>query len=408
VPATLVSSNAGPGRGALRALALAALAPLAAAGCAGLGSDVHLSPFVSGLSTAGGGHEIEALAGAVLVRRSRPGGPVDQWAVRPLVSERITPAAEEGAGSVRRGYYLVPFGTWIAGDDEDVAQLLPLYRYHSRQDAHGHPEWHLFVFPFLLWSHDPHGRTLRAVFPIAGVTEHFLSFDRVTFFLFPLFVKTERGEVTGWHLLWPIFRLVTDVEGVRGWRVWPLFGWVHLPNYERYFFLWPIFHYQKNNLTSPEEEHETRWMVFPLFGRARAGSFRAWTFLWPFFGFSRNPDEGFWAWDGPWPLVRIQRPGPATTPRARASGRCGRATRTRGWTAPGCCGRSTTSASSASTTGNAAASTSCPCGRTGSAPTSRAGASRPGRSSGRSTSATSTGRRGAPPGRRSARCGTRR
>ena len=30
---------------------------------------------------------------------------------------------------------------------EDVSQLLPLYRYHSHEDVHGHPEWHLFMFP---------------------------------------------------------------------------------------------------------------------------------------------------------------------------------------------------------------------------------------------------------------------
>jgi hypothetical protein len=31
--------------------------------------------------------------------------------------------------------------------------------------------------------------------------------------------------------------------------------------------------------------------------------------LWPFFGYASDPATGFEAWDGPWPLVRVQRPG---------------------------------------------------------------------------------------------------
>src|SRR5687767_10267090 len=39
-----------------------------AAGCAGPGRDVHLAPLYSNLSTAGGGREVEALAGVMRVR----------------------------------------------------------------------------------------------------------------------------------------------------------------------------------------------------------------------------------------------------------------------------------------------------------------------------------------------------
>jgi hypothetical protein len=287
---------------------------MALAGCAAAGADVHLSPVVSRLRTAGGGSEVEALAGAVRVRRTRPDAPVAEWALRPLVSRR---EEVDGDHTMR---YLVPFGIDRDYGEEHLTQLLPIYRYHSFPDVHGHPEWRLLVFPVLLWSGDVHGRVLRAVFPIGGVAEHFLSFDRLTFILFPLLLKTERGEVTSWHVLWPIFCTSSDVQGSRGWRVWPLYGSARAPSHERYFLLWPIFHYHRNNLHGTEEQRETKWMVFPLIGRTSAGSFWSWSVLWPFFGLSRNPENGFWAWDGPWPLVRIQRPGTS-----------GLATRTRFW-----------------------------------------------------------------------------
>ena len=307
-------------RGGLRAaLAWAALA--SAGGCAAPGSDLHLSPLVSRLRIAGGGSEIEALAGAVRWRHPDPPSKIDtevapaaeagssaawrplEWALRPLVSERIEPSGD------RLARFLVPLGTRTVRGPERVNQLLPIWRSHRFLDDHGHPEWRLLVFPVLIWSHDLHGRTLWAVFPFAGVVERFLSFDRLSFFLFPLFAKTERGDVTGWHVLWPIFCASWDVEGSRGWRFWPLVGVARSRDHLRRFFLWPIFQHQRNNLRAREPERETKWMVFPLFGHAERGEFDAWTWLWPFFGFARNPENGFWAWDGPWPLVRIQRPG---------------------------------------------------------------------------------------------------
>jgi hypothetical protein len=52
--------------------------------------------------------------------------------------------------------------------------------------------------------------------------------------------------------------------------------------------------------------------VLPFYGQTVRGSFRSWVVLWPFFGWARDPQSGFWSYDGPWPLVRIQRPGDQT------------------------------------------------------------------------------------------------
>ena len=62
-----------------------ALAATFAASCASYASDRHVAPLFTQLSTAGGGEEIEAVGGAVVLRRDAPGGELSEWGVRPLL-----------------------------------------------------------------------------------------------------------------------------------------------------------------------------------------------------------------------------------------------------------------------------------------------------------------------------------
>lgn len=285
-------------------LALALLAAGSGGGCAGFRQDVHLSPFFSNLSRAGGGRELEAVAGVVRVRRKTPFGPVSEWAIRPLVSQNYY----ENGDSLAR--FLVPLGTRKIAGDERILQLLPLARYQQDKDEEGKVEWRLIMLPGVLWSKESSGRVVRAVFPFGGVIERFITFDRIVFALWPLWMKTERAGRTSYHFLFPVFAYGTGGGAPDTWRVWPLWGRTRTRHYDRSFFLWPIFHWHKNDLRKPEEVRNKEWMVFPLFGRASQGTFRAWSVLWPFFGYSKDPATGFWAWDGPWPLVRFRQPGP--------------------------------------------------------------------------------------------------
>ena len=297
-------------------------------GCAGLDQERHLAPVISELSTAGGERELEALGGALLVRRKVENNAVTYWALRPLASHaRSTPERSESS-------FLPPLGRVVLTPRESIYQLLPLARY-SRQYYPDAPDtWTFFGLPGFYWSKTNDGRIVRALVPIGGVVEHFLSYDRMVFALMPLFIRYERNGRVTTHFLFPFFSWSRPVEnedsldttrtdqgGGSDWRVWPLVGvnnWER--RYERWFFLWPFFHWQKNNLDRPEEEQDKRWMVWPLFGEQQRGSTKSWMALWPFFGYTANSENGFWAWDGPWPLVTIQRPGET-----------GQASRTRVW-----------------------------------------------------------------------------
>jgi hypothetical protein len=288
------------GRGArLRAApAIAALA-LGIAGCASPRMERHLAPIFTEISRGGGGTELEAFGGIVRIRRPQPGGPHEQFALRPLVIVDRTPKGET------LSHFLTPFGTSKTSGGEYFWQLLPIARYQRNINDKGVLEWTFLSLPGIYWARRADGRTLRAVFPFGGVLEDFLSYDRIVFVLFPLYAKVERHGRTTYSFLFPVFAF-TRGEGGSGWRIWPIYGTSKLDGtYERSFFLWPIFSWQKNYRRQPQGKEETKWMVFPLVGQARRDTYSSTTVLWPFFGWAEDEQTDFWSWDGPWPLVRL-------------------------------------------------------------------------------------------------------
>lgn len=283
------------------------------ASCAGFGQEWNLAPFVSRHSAAGGDAEFEALGGMLLSRRDAATGERNYWAVRPLVSNR------ELADGDRFAWFLPPLG--FLEEDRDtrstVAQLLPVARYAERELADGNSEWSLLVIPGIYWARSADGRVQRAFFPFGGVFERFFGIDRAFFVLFPLWLRTERYGRTTDHVLFPIFSWSRGTGGP-AWRVFPLIGRNHWEGrYERWFFLWPFFHWQHNGQRLPEAQQQHVWAFFPFFGRATRGPAHSTTVLWPFFGWTKDPDTGFWAWDGPWPLVVFQGGDPTRARRER-------------------------------------------------------------------------------------------
>lgn len=272
-------------------------------GCASTGSDLHLAPVYSRISTVRGGVFTEALGGSVIARRPSPESSTDLLGLRPLVvQERMNKQASDT-------YFLHPLGFVSKRPGRTLWYLLPLIRHQRAENTDGTSQSSWFVLPGIYISRYPDGRVVRAWFPFAGVLEGVLSFDRVDFVLWPLFTRVQRGENKNYYVLWPFFAW-SDGPDAKTWRVWPIVGRNARDGlYDRWFFLWPIFQRHDDNLKASPEFHSHKWFVFPLIGRAEQGSFRSTSILWPFFGYSSNPETGFWALDAPWFLIRIQRPG---------------------------------------------------------------------------------------------------
>jgi hypothetical protein len=201
---------------------LALVAGVAGTGCAGFRDARHLAPIYSEVSTAGGGREIDALGGAVIVRRSDVDGPVDYWGFRPLVTWR-----RQKPGHTLT-WFLAPFGSSRRSPERFTWQLLPIARYDKRRTDAGGFEWTFLALPGIYWSRFEDGRTVRAWFPFGGRVERFLSFDRLDFVLWPLFTRSERQGRINWHFLWPFFGY-SQGTGAGSWRFWPLYVYLDRP-----------------------------------------------------------------------------------------------------------------------------------------------------------------------------------
>lgn len=290
------------GRGHDAAWAGAALAlALLPSSCALPGEhEIHLAPLVSELSLAGGDRGLEVAGGAGLARWSGDEGRLDYWALRPLVSWR-----REGEGRSFT-WILPPLGARFERPDETVTRFIPLAFNDRDKTEEGPGAFRFFALPGIYLSRDEEGERNSALFVFWGNVKSFLSFDRAQWVLFPLFARLERNGRTNWNFLFPILQWSTG-EGGRSWRLWPLYGDLRWEGrYRRQFLLWPFFTWQEEGLDRAPGEQRRTWTMWPLFGWTERGEAHGWTFLWPLFGSSADPRTGFWAWDGPWPLVVFQ------------------------------------------------------------------------------------------------------
>jgi len=280
-----------------------------ATSCAAPGSDIHLAPFYTRANTADHRIEHEAAGGFYLKRIDPTDGTVEWIQYGPIWSNRPHPVDEE-TGEREHGYvshFLVPLGQATRHEDEAASVLYPLFIWGEKPEKDGTLTWQLAALPGLLMESNEVRGTQAGLFPLVGRFTEFVTFDRLIFIIWPLFIYAERESRVSYHFLWPILGWTTG-GGEKSFRFFPFYSHTKWEGrFDRRFFLWPFFHYQRNHLGGGGEEPETIWMFWPVYGKRERGTFDAWTFIWPFFGYSRDPRSDFWAFDAPWPLVRFQR-----------------------------------------------------------------------------------------------------
>ncbi|QDU85828.1 hypothetical protein Pla163_29690 [Planctomycetes bacterium Pla163] len=323
-------------------LVLAALALVLTSACASVDSDIHLAPFWTQSATADDRIEREALGGAYLERRFEPTGELEVRALKPLVSWRQVGPEEE------KVEFLAPLGYWRSKVDSTWGLMLPLLYWRTAPgdwsfEARGveappeapEREIDVLLLPGFIWSRNARGASKFGIFPIYGELDKFLTWDRVRFVLFPLYVSARRGKSVTHNVLFPVIGWTVGTKdgspakpGTSHWRVWPLVSRnAEAGKHSRWTVLWPIFHWNVDGLWKEPAQRRRAFAVLPLFGRTAQGTYRSYSFLWPFFGYAHDPrgrdpktgKGGFWAWDGPWPFVRLQGGGqnPLATERTR-------------------------------------------------------------------------------------------
>jgi len=296
--------------------------------CASLDSDWHLAPLVTQVNRQDGGTTREVLGGMVLAEDPPEGYEGHDEitgrtvrALRPLISDI------QHVNGDRTMEWLPPLGRTVWHGDEVSSYFFLFYTARlTPPDSKGRTFSMLFL-PGFFWTRDVNDKNRVAFLPVYGDMQDFLTFTRIQFILFPLYMRTERAGNRTDNFLFPIFSWtrplpniedqdeITQIEArpIHGWRAWPLLGHVEREDsYDRRFFLWPVFQLQTNHKERGEDGEEHTWSVFPLFTSTHMGTYEGYNFLWPFFGWAHDPRGDFWSLDAPWPLVRFQRGGENT------------------------------------------------------------------------------------------------
>lgn len=199
-----------------------------------------------------------------------------------------------------------PFITHRTFEGDTKFQLLVyLFYYKSdlRPSGFREKDYTLFPFVFARQAEDPE-RSYFALFPLFGEVKHKYGKDRISFFLFPLFLQTEKEGVTNSNLLWP-FIGASSGNGVHGGRLWPVFGYrAKEDTFEETFALWPVYLSKWFDFYG---ERVSSRAVLPFYYAMDMPGRKQRTYAWPFINHIENDLKGYERWDAPWPFVTVAR-----------------------------------------------------------------------------------------------------
>jgi hypothetical protein len=268
-----------------------------------------LASLAFGAEAAGDPEERERNAWPGLVRQADPLVKGEYWsAAGPLLFKK--PDAEGGTvrgfrpfwvetrnaqGDFRSAFFLYPLFSYSVDENTYRWSLFELVRRWDRRAGAEVPktifdqrgEFEIFPLWFSRQSGDPE-MSYRGLFPIWGTVKNKLTFERLTWRLFPLYVENEkRGAVTT-STPWPFIRVTRGAA--HGWGVWPLFNYVERPGVSRAeYYLWP-FGYNVTRLPHPDDPPGTAIRrdvgALPFWARSTGPGYINQDYAWPFFGYT--------------------------------------------------------------------------------------------------------------------------
>lgn len=124
-----------------------------------------------------------------------------------------------------------------------------------------------------------------AIFPFYGKFEELWGAEETVFYLWPLFVKSKKGEARKYSFLYP-FVSVTFGGGKRGYRLFPFFGYKADAQSRHLFLLWPFGHYWKGKLDSDDPDYFKA--ILPFYWSSKKGDVKS-KFIFPFYGKISSP-----------------------------------------------------------------------------------------------------------------------
>ncbi len=216
----------------------------------------------------------------------------------------------DARGAFRAALFLYPIFSYAADAEIYKWSVLNLINRSGRRegaapprsDLEGHTGFDVWPFWFSRDTGDPE-TSYYALFPVAGTIKQRLGFDRLSWFLLPLYGQAKKHGATTTAAPWPFVRWTRGTA--TGFALWPLFGWQERPGVSREeFYLWPLGY---NRTTQPAADAPAgtpsvrEYAALPFYAHASGPGYRGETFLWPFFGYTdrtapKNYHESRYLW----------------------------------------------------------------------------------------------------------------
>ena len=194
--------------------------------------------------------------------------------------------------------YLWPLYTRKGFKEEQYSRFL-FFGYSSdfSPETDRHRTW---VIPFYFQGTSAEGDDYLAVFPIGGTIREFLGRDKVSFVLFPLYGKSNIGDVRTTTVLWPIGSKTTGPR-IERFRVWPFYGTSSLDKeYEKKFVLWPVYTSVKyTNTRNPGGG----FILVPVYGRIITERAENYWLIPPLIRYMHSDEQ--WIVHAPWPFIQL-------------------------------------------------------------------------------------------------------
>jgi hypothetical protein len=247
------------------------------AAISGRGEELNVWPVVVRQSPPDSRGESVQYAGPLLFSQQVAG---KVWGFRPLYIHGEFEGATTNA-------LLYPLVTWQEKNGFRQFSFFQLVNNDRRRQAQGPDEEGLDVWPLYTsrQTGDP-ATSYRALFPIAGTVRQRFGKERLTWYLFPIYLNTDRAGMEVTTVVWPIFRFVHG-EGHHGFEIWPLGGRRGREgDYDRQFYLWPIYHKSVRNMS--EAQPDVSFGVLPFYSMTSGPGYRSETYGWPFFGYTHR------------------------------------------------------------------------------------------------------------------------
>jgi hypothetical protein len=196
-------------------------------------------------------------------------------AVRPLASW----GEHQEKGNFFR--FLPPIGLFNWKADEFDYRIQPFWYHRWKALPDGHEDWEYRLFPLYATDSNRDQDPSTAYFLFYGHLYDRFGVDEAEYYLFPLYLRTRRGEFVNHTLLWPFLGYGSGGGG-SNLRLWPIFGHKVVPGKKNAIFVaWPFWG-SAISLDEDGEQVETCG-CFPLYVSVDSPRRKGWTFLWPFF-----------------------------------------------------------------------------------------------------------------------------